>query len=101
MDTVKETKNETKIKSLIKDSGNSDVDVNIQIEIETKSIAYAMLCSQYAKGDLNELEFERAIKKLKDVIDRDVKQDRKEQGISESRPNLFQIPQSNNRRSWI
>ena len=68
-----DTLNENQIRSLIKNSGNSDVDLNIQIDIETKSIAYAMLCSQFAKGDLSEFELEKAIKKLNEVIERDKK----------------------------
>jgi hypothetical protein len=105
-----DTLNESQGKSLIKNSGNSDVDLNIQIDIETKSIAYAMLCSQYAKGDLSEFEFEKAIEKLNEVIERDKeKQDRQEhleherlaRKASVNRPNIFQFPMSEQRRNWM
>jgi len=41
--------NKNQLQALIKESGNSDVDVNLQVEIETKSIAYAILCGMYCK----------------------------------------------------
>lgn len=54
-------------KSNVGQSGNSDVDVNVNIEIETISIAYAMLCSMWARNQMSDVEFERAIDKLEEL----------------------------------
>ncbi|KAA0546571.1 hypothetical protein FZW96_15115 [Bacillus sp. BGMRC 2118] len=54
-------------KSNIGQSGNSDVDVNVNIEIETISIAYAMLCSMWARNQMTDVEFDRALNKLEDL----------------------------------
>ena len=58
-------------------SGNSDVDLEVNIDIDTKAIAYGMLCSLYAKGELSEVELENAIQRLDTFIERD-KRKRKE-----------------------
>lgn len=48
-------------------SGNSDVDVHVNIEIDTKSIAYALLCSSLAKKELTNEQFEFALNKLAEL----------------------------------
>ncbi len=58
--------------SLVGNSGNSDVDVNIKINIDTKAIAYGMLCSLFAKGDLTELELDKAVHKLDKIVEADL-----------------------------
>ena len=55
-------------------SGNSDVDVFTHIEVDTKPIAYAMLCSLYAQGKLSENEFNLAVRKLEELINRNKRQ---------------------------
>lgn len=54
-------------KSNVGQSGNSDVDVNVNIEIETISIAYAMLCSMWARNQMTDVQFERALDKLEEL----------------------------------
>ena len=85
--------NENKLQSFIKDSGNSDVDVHVEIDIETKSIAYAILFGMFAKGELGEFELERAIRKLDELIERDRKRKSRKTGHpNENRPKIFQFP---------
>ncbi|WP_188208119.1 hypothetical protein [Alkalibacillus aidingensis] len=62
---------ENKVNTLLKDSGNSDVDLTVNVDINTKAIAYGMLCSMYAKGDLSDSELEDAIKKLDSLVKHD------------------------------
>lgn len=52
------------IESCIKESGNSDVDVNVQIQVDTKPIAFAILCSLLATKQMSNEEFELAILRL-------------------------------------
>ncbi|SES62240.1 hypothetical protein SAMN05216389_10197 [Oceanobacillus limi] len=49
--------------SLIRQSGNSDVDV--QVKVDTTPIAFAMLCSLLASKQLSQSEFDSAVRKLK------------------------------------
>lgn len=60
-----------KLSTLVGHSGNSDVDLVVNIDIDTKAIAYGVLCSLYAKGEINEKELEKAIQKLDTLIERD------------------------------
>lgn len=69
-------------KSNIGQSGNSDVDVNVNVEIETVSIAYAMLCSLWARNQMTDLEFERAINKFEQLRNKSLKKDRDERADS-------------------
>ncbi|MFB9757265.1 hypothetical protein ACFQDF_19010 [Ectobacillus funiculus] len=55
-------------------SGNSDVDVFTHIEVDTKPIAYAMLCSLYAQGKLSKNEFNLAVRKLEVLMNRNKQQ---------------------------
>lgn len=98
------------LRSIVQDSGNSDIDLDIKIEIETKSIAYAMLCSLFAKGELTESELQDAIDKLDSIIERD-QNNRKEQNQSHTirldsrqlgkNKSYYEFPMSNRRRSWL
>ncbi|PMC33905.1 hypothetical protein CJ195_26165 [Bacillus sp. UMB0899] len=91
------------LKTVIDNSGNSDVDLVVNIDIETKAIAYGLICSLYAKGDLDDLQLEKAIDKLDSLIERDKKRDQLNQNkVIESKPKLNDYPQSNKRRrSWL
>ena len=62
---------ENKLNTLVGHSGNSDVDLTVNIDIDTKGIAYGMLCSLYAKGELTKLELYKAIHRLDKLIERD------------------------------
>ncbi|SFA82849.1 hypothetical protein SAMN04488072_102159 [Lentibacillus halodurans] len=53
------------VESIIKDSGNSDVDISILID--TTPMAYAMLCSLLSTNQLTRHEFEKAVRKLEDL----------------------------------
>ncbi|WP_077307663.1 hypothetical protein [Terribacillus halophilus] len=61
-------------KSNVAHSGNSDVDVIV--EVNTMPIAYAMLCSLLATNQLSKDEFDKAVKKLKSLVDEDRHYDR-------------------------
>lgn len=54
-------------------SGNSDVDVFTHIEVDTKPIAYAMLCSLYAQRKLSKNEFNLAVRKLEELMSKNKK----------------------------
>ena len=56
------------VRSAIDYSGNSDVD--IEITVDTMPIAYAMLCTLLATGQMSDLEFKRAVRHLEDLADR-------------------------------
>ncbi|GLO64499.1 MULTISPECIES: hypothetical protein [Oceanobacillus] len=53
------------IESTIRESGNSDVDISILVD--TKPIAYAMLCSLLATKQLTRREFEKAVRELEEL----------------------------------
>ncbi|WP_141676221.1 hypothetical protein [Pseudobacillus wudalianchiensis] len=65
----------------VKNSGNSDVDLNVIVEMDTKPIAYAMLCSLLATKQINYKEFENALEVLEGLI----KKDEKARGSHEDR----------------
>lgn len=54
--------------SIIRQSGNSDVDVSV--EVDTTPIAYAMLCSLLATKQLSNKEFEAAVRKLEELTNK-------------------------------
>lgn len=56
------------VSSAIDYSGNSDVD--IEIIVDTMPIAYAMLSTLLATGQMSEFEFKRAVRQLEDLADR-------------------------------
>ena len=64
----------TQVQANIGHSGNSDVDVFTHIEVDTKPIAYAMLCSLYAQGKLSKNEFNLAVRKLEALMNRNKEQ---------------------------
>lgn len=92
---------QNKLNTLIGHSGNSDVDLTVNIDIDTKAIAYGMLCSLYAKGDLNEEELENAIRKLDALIEREKKNQRNKTQVIENRPQPYNYTQQKLRRKWI
>ena len=51
-------------------SGNSNVDVNVTVQIDTKAIAYALLCSSLARKEMSNDEFSFAINKLEELLDK-------------------------------
>ena len=51
----------------ISHSGNANVDVDVNLIIDTKSIAYALLCSSLAKKELTNDQFEFALNKLAEL----------------------------------
>jgi ribosome-associated translation inhibitor RaiA len=93
---------ENKLSTVVGHSGNSDVDLEVNIDIDTKAIAYGMLCSLYAKGDLSDVELEKAIQKLDSLIERDKRKRKSNNNINiENKPKLFDFPPKNTRRNWF
>lgn len=95
---------ENNVNSLVGHSGNSDVDLVVNIDIHSKAIAYGMLCSLYAKGEITELELERAIEKLDYLLERDTKRKKSNKNhVSEHKPKptLIYSPQQNSRGNWF
>src|ERR1700730_7731539 len=68
----------------IGNSGNSNVDVHVNIEIDTKAIAYAMLCSLLATNAISNQEFNSAIAKWEELTEEKDKE--KEKNKPEGRP---------------
>ncbi|WP_099354172.1 hypothetical protein [Fredinandcohnia onubensis] len=54
----------------VKQSGNSDVDVNVFVEVDVIPIALAFLCLSLVKKEISNEEFEFAAKKLLDQTDK-------------------------------
>lgn len=48
-------------------SGNSDVDVHVNVQVDTRPIAYAMLCSLLATQQITHNEFKKALDKLEEL----------------------------------
>jgi hypothetical protein len=92
---------QNKLNTLIGHSGNSDVDLVVNIDIDTKAIAYSILCSLHAKGELNEQELENAIQKLDSLIERDKKKQKERDQFIENRSRIHEFPQQNTRRRWF
>ncbi|WP_182916966.1 hypothetical protein [Bacillus sp. PK3_68] len=57
----------------VENSGNSDVDIHVIVEMDTKPVAYAMLCSLLATKQINYKEFEDALKILDGLLKKDEK----------------------------
>ncbi|WP_342430131.1 hypothetical protein [Neobacillus sp. FSL H8-0543] len=88
-----------KLSTLVGHSGNSDVDLVVNIDIDTKAIAYGVLCSLYAKGEINEKELEKAIQKLDTLIERDKRKKKSNNNTNiENKPKLYDFPL---RRNWL
>ncbi|OCA82429.1 hypothetical protein A8F94_21235 [Bacillus sp. FJAT-27225] len=51
-------------------SGNSKVDVKVNVQIDTKAIAYALLCSSLAKNEMTNDEFSFAVRKLEELLNK-------------------------------
>jgi hypothetical protein len=84
-------------KTVVGHSGNSDVDLTVNIDIDTKSIAFGMLCSLFAKGELSDVELEKGLRKLEELIDRD-KRRKKHHSNSNHKPKLFEFPEHDEKR---
>ncbi|WP_409305524.1 hypothetical protein [Peribacillus sp. SCS-155] len=69
-------------------SGNSNVDVHVNIEIDTKPVAYAMLCSLLATNAISHDEFNSALRKWEELTDENDKI--KEKKKSDERPEIIQ-----------
>ncbi len=92
---------ENKVHSLVGHSGNSDVDLVVNIEIHSKASVYGSL---YAKGEITELELEKAIEKLDYLIERDKKRKKSNKNpVSEHKPKptLIYSPQQNSGGNWF
>ncbi|MGM7635196.1 hypothetical protein [Bacillus sp. Hm123] len=70
-------------------SGNSDVDIHIDVEVDTKPVAYAMLCSLLATKQLTTEEFEEALERLQKLIDKDKRRRIEKKNDPSSRVKLF------------
>ncbi|WP_338749218.1 hypothetical protein [Bacillus sp. FJAT-52991] len=70
-------------------SGNSDVDIHIDVEVDTKPVAYAMLCSLLATKQLTTEEFEEALERLQNLIDKDKNTRVEKKNNHSSRVKLF------------
>jgi len=83
---------ENQAKTLIRNSGNSDVDLTVNIEIETKAIAYGMLCSLFAKGELDEIQLDKAVRKFDALMERDKNRKNNKSTSRASKPKIFHFP---------
>lgn len=77
------------------------MDLTVNVDIDTKAIAYGMLCSLYAKGELTELELERAIHKLDRLIERGSRNQKSTTTSHENQSKSYDAPEQTRRRSWI
>ncbi|EKN67709.1 hypothetical protein M670_00314 [Schinkia azotoformans MEV2011] len=48
-------------------SGNSDVDLKIDVHVDTTAIGYAILCSLLATKQMDNDEFNKAVRKLEEM----------------------------------
>ncbi|WP_010098836.1 hypothetical protein [Ornithinibacillus scapharcae] len=94
-----ERKIENKLKTLIDKSGNSDVD--LVVNIETKAIAYSILCSSYARGDITEDELDRAVRKLDSLLEKDRRRQKERNQVVEFDSRSQNNPRRSSRRKWI
>ncbi|WP_142384809.1 hypothetical protein [Bacillus sp. M6-12] len=79
----------TKNNSAIGHSGNSNVDVHVSVEVDTRPIAYAMLCALLASNQLSNQQFETAVKKWEDLSDSKKKKSNDDKSDSSSKVRLF------------
>ncbi|PLT35069.1 hypothetical protein [Bacillus sp. V5-8f] len=87
-------------------SGNSDVDIQLNVQVDTRPIAYAILCSLLATKQMTNEEFSAAVQKMdemtpyqtndKDNIEREP--DKKGKGNGPERSQNEGKPESVNRR---
>lgn len=73
----------------VTNSGNSNVDMNVIVEMDTKPIAYAMLCSLLATKQINYKEFEDALEVLEGLIKKDEKARGSHEDSGTSKVKLF------------
>jgi ribosome-associated translation inhibitor RaiA len=83
---------ENEAKTLMKNSGNSDVDLTVNLDIDTKAIAYGMMCSLYAKGELNDAQLDKAVRKLDSLLERDKRRKNNKHYTGASTPRVFHFP---------
>ncbi|WP_409298450.1 hypothetical protein V1498_09210 [Peribacillus sp. SCS-26] len=67
---------QTNSQSQVNHSGNSDVDVNVNVEVDTTAIAYALLCSMAAMGQMSPAEFDDAVSRLEGLAKRKEKKNK-------------------------
>ncbi|WP_053217341.1 hypothetical protein [Virgibacillus senegalensis] len=92
---------ENNLRTLLKNSGNSDVDLEVNIDIDTKAIAYGIICSLYGRGDLSERELDKAVQKLDRLVERDRKNRKSnESHLRVSRPKIYDFPDMERRRRF-
>lgn len=89
---------ENKLNSLIGHSGNSDVDLTVNIDIDTKAIAYGVMCSLYAKGELDDSQLEKAIQKLDSLIEKDKKN---QKAVIMDNKHTSEFSSRRPRRKWL
>lgn len=94
-----ERKIENKLKTLIDKSGNSDVD--LVVNIETKAIAYSILCSSYARGEITEGELDRAVQKLDSLLEKDRRRQQDRNQVVELNSRSRSNSRQHARRKWI
>lgn len=58
---------ENENKNSIDHSGNSDVDVKVDVHVDTTAIGFALLCSLLATKQMNNEEFEEAVRRLENL----------------------------------
>ncbi|WP_223593863.1 hypothetical protein [Neobacillus bataviensis] len=92
---------ENQLNSLIRNSGNSDVDLTVHVDIDTKAIAYGMLCSLYAKGELTEFELERAVQKLDRLIEKSKRNQKPVSTSVDNKTTSYNTSEPRRRRSWF
>ncbi|KKK38240.1 hypothetical protein WQ57_09925 [Mesobacillus campisalis] len=51
----------------IGNSGNSDIDLNVEVKVDTTAIGFAVLCTLLATGQMNELQFQEAVRKMEEL----------------------------------
>jgi|GEM_PF-2803454 len=66
-------------------SGNSDVDVYVSVDVDTRPIAYAMLCSLLATKQISKEEFHEAVHRWEQLVkkSKEEKDDHKENHFRE------------------
>ncbi|WP_142919176.1 hypothetical protein [Peribacillus saganii] len=84
-----ETQEIAKNNSAIGHSGNSNVDVHVSVEVDTRPIAYAMLCALLASNQLSNQQFETAVKKWEDLSDSKKDKSSEEKSEPSSKVRLF------------
>ena len=82
-------------------SGNSDVDVQVSIEVDTRPIAYALLCSMLATKQLSQSEFDTAVNKMEELTGKKESTNVKNKQGSKKGNSKTSTPVRRKKRSWI